>query len=115
MKILIYTLLVLTISGCTKEVTMNISVPLQTQQSFNDIWNEVISDPLDTLPQNKTSFIKLVEKSKNSILEDAHRTLNSNANILEPFDKLVHPNGICFKGIWNIDTQNIYSGYFKKK
>lgn len=30
------------------------------------------------------------------------------------FNKLAHPNGICFKGQWEIDTDNKYSGYFKK-
>jgi hypothetical protein len=28
--------------------------------------------------------------------------------------QLAHPNGICFKGLWEIDTENKYSGYFKK-
>ena len=33
---------------------------------------------------------------------------------MEPFDKLAYPNGICLKGIWEIHSENPYSGYFKK-
>jgi hypothetical protein len=33
---------------------------------------------------------------------------------LQPFNKLAHPNGVCFKGVWRIHTDNKYSGYFKK-
>jgi hypothetical protein len=82
--------------------------------SFQNVWNIVSSDKLDKLPENKTSFSKLFSASENIILKDAKRTLNNNSDILESFDKLAHPNGICFKGIWSIDTKIIYSGYFKK-
>lgn len=44
---------------------------------------------------------------------NANRTLNNHTDVLEPFDKLAHPNGICFKGVWKVDKENIYSGYFK--
>ncbi len=83
------------------------------QYSFEKVWNEVNSDPLETLPNEKVSYDKLFKGDEDIIQKDAHRTLNSRADLLEPFDKLAHPNGICFKGVWNIDTPNIYSGYFK--
>ncbi len=113
MKLLLYALIIFTITGCSKEVKME---TIQTAQnySFQKVWNEVNSDPLKDLPQNSVSFAKLSSSTENLILKDALRTLNSHADILEPFDKLAHPNGICFKGIWDIDTKNIYSGYFKK-
>ena len=82
--------------------------------SFKEVWNEVTSDPLHVLPQDKISFGKLFTWSKNIILEDAKRTLDERADILEPFSKLAHPNGICLKGIWEIHSDNPYSGYFKK-
>ena len=113
MKALLYILVILTISGCSKEVKMNKIEKLETQ-SFQKVWNQIESDKLEKLPQNSISFSKLSSSSENLILKDAQRTLNSYADILKPFDKLAHPNGICFKGIWSIDTENIYSGYFKK-
>ncbi|MFA6138366.1 MAG: hypothetical protein WC667_09785 [Sulfurimonas sp.] len=82
--------------------------------SFNEVWNQVESDELENLPQNEVSFFKLSSFEEDTLQKDAHRTLDNHSDILEPFEKLAHPNGICFKGIWDIDTQNIYSGYFKK-
>ena len=113
MKLLLYTLIIFTISGCSKEVKMD---TMQTAQnySFQKIWNEVNSDPLKELPQNTVSFAKLSSSTENLILKDAKRTISNRSDLLKSFDKLAHPNGICFKGIWNIDTENIYSGYFKK-
>ena len=83
-------------------------------KSFENIWNQVKSDPLKTLPQEKVSFFKLYSNGKDVISHDAKRTLEDSSDILKPFDKLAHPNGICFKGVWEIDSQNIFSGYFKK-
>ncbi len=113
MKLLLFTVVLLTISGCTKEMKID-TVKTTPIKSFQQVWNQVVSDPLDKLPQNNVSFGKLSTANENTILNDAHRTLNNYADILEPFNKLAHPNGICFKGIWSIDIPNIYSGYFKK-
>jgi hypothetical protein len=100
--------------GCTKAQEIDIEKN-QTPKthSFQNVWNQVISDPYDSLPQDKVSFLKLFSWGKDTILEDSKRTLNNHADILEPFDKLAHPNGICLKGIWKIDKPNRYSGYFK--
>ena len=81
---------------------------------FQAIWDQLTSDPVEKLPQLKVSYRKLVAHGKNIILSDAKRTLNNHADILPQFEKLAHPNGICFKGTWNITAQNKYSGYFKK-
>jgi hypothetical protein len=98
------------------EVNIYVNAPQQgSSQSFEEVWSIIASKPLDTLPHNTTSFDKLSSKNENTILIDAKRTLESRADILEPFDKLAHPNGICFKGLWHIDTDTIYSGYFKKE
>ncbi len=90
----------------------NNSNPL-IKHSFQDVWSEVTSDPLTTLPQDTISFGKLFTFSKNIILADAKRTLVEERDILEPFDKLAHPNGVCLKGMWEINQKNPYSGYFK--
>ena len=89
------------------------SYPERKNLSFETIWNQLISDKYSKLPQEEVSFFKLYKDGKDQISKDALRTLNSYADILEPFDKLAHPNGICFKGLWKIDRDNEYSGYFK--
>jgi len=86
--------------------------PLTTNQ-FQAVWSEVKSDPLTVLPQATVSYGALFTLFRNIILEDAKRTLASRVDMLLPFDKLAHPNGVCLKGVWEIDSENPYSGYFK--
>ena len=110
MKILYILFILIGVYGCSK--------PIKSKQytytpiSFDNLWEEIISDKYDKLPQNTTSYTKLTKN--NQIQKDAKRTLENRDDILKPFDKLAHPNGICFKGIWSIDTPNIYGGYFKQ-
>ncbi len=114
MKRLLSFLILLQFNGCSKEINMenNNSTPL-IKHSFQDVWTEINSDPLSTLPQDNISFGKLFTFSKNIILSDAKRTLVESDDIIKHFDKLAHPNGICLKGMWEIQTPNPYSGYFK--
>ena len=121
LKLLLLILILFAFNGCTAETKMNSNnlhnnqntITKSTENSFQDVWTQVASDPLTILPQDKVSFGKLSSWGKNIILEDAERTLKEHADILKPFDKLAHPNGICLKGIWEIDKGNRYSGYFK--
>lgn len=115
MKALYLLFIFFTINSCAKEVSITTTTStLPTEHSFQDVWNEVTSDPLSTLPQNTVTFGKLFTFTKNIILGDAKRTLADHRDIIEPFDKLAHPNGVCLKGIWQIHKENPYSGYFKK-
>jgi len=115
MKYLIIILLLLTLQGCAKEMkkTQNYKI-LTTKNQFQAVWDIVKSNPYKELPQTKVSFTKLSTWHKNIILDDAKRTIKNRADILPPFEKLAHPNGICLKGIWNIEKLNSFSGYFKK-
>ena len=103
----------LCVASCTT-VTPDRKPPPTVSNQFQAVWNEVTVDPVEKLPQDRVSFRKVVSRGKNIILGDATRTLDERANVLQPFDKLAHPNGICFKGVWKIDVDNKYSGYFKK-
>jgi len=115
MKALYLFLILFTINSCSKDVALSTTTPiLPTQHSFQNVWSEVTSDPLRTLPQNTVTFGKLFTFTKNIILGDAKRTLADHRDIIEPFDKLAHPNGVCLKGVWHIDKANPYSGYFKQ-
>lgn len=112
MKLLVLMILLLTLSACSSNAKVSI-VKKNHTSNFEYVWSEVASDPYEKLPQTQVSYFKLSSKN-GDIANDAKRTLNSDADILEPFEKLAHPNGICFKGIWKIDRKNPYSGYFKK-
>ena len=99
--------------GCSTGVPVQ-KGPEPIQNQFQAVWKEVASDEVTQLPQERISFNKLVKGGKDVILGDSIRTLNQRANILKSFDKLAHPNGICFAGTWNINADSKYSGYFKK-
>lgn len=115
MKYILIILIILNLQGCAKEMkkAQNYKT-LTTKNQFQAVWDIVKFNPYKELPQTKVSFTKLSTWHKNIILEDAKRTLKNRADILPPFEKLAHPNGICLKGIWSIDELNAYSGYFKK-
>lgn len=81
---------------------------------IDQVWNRLISNPYRELPQYKVSYSKLFNNQINLIFNDANRTLYSYKDLLPPFNKLAHPNGICFRGRWNITQANEFSGYFQK-
>jgi len=104
----------LILSACA---ATDLSKPLNTvaiNNQFQYVWKQVTSDPVDKLPQDRVSYRKLFSGGKDIITGNSKRTLDNHANILPSFNKLAHPNGICFKGVWNIHAENKYSGYFKK-
>ncbi|MGZ8161264.1 MAG: hypothetical protein ACXWTT_00175 [Methylobacter sp.] len=52
-------------------------------------------------------------------LQAAERTVDSDADLRwgidgKGFRRLVHPNGVCLAGLWEINEDTEYSGYFKK-
>jgi len=108
MKTLLVILFISTIYA--KESNNNSQTYIYT---FNELWNIVKSDKLQKLPQYEVSINNLYKNNLDIITTDAKRTLSNSSDILKSFRKKAHPNGICFKGIWNIDTANIYSGYFQ--
>jgi len=113
MRLLLVITMLFSLSGCGTKMQVK-SEESDYNISFNEVWSQVESDELKILPQGEVSFFKLFSCKEDIILKDSQRTLDNHSDILETFEKLAHPNGICFKGIWDIDTQNIYSGYFKK-
>jgi len=111
MKLLLFLTLLLSLSACSSQIQQNMSKK-EYKTSFKDVWNLIKSDPYKKLPQREVSYFKL---SKGEGIEHSSwRTLNDQSDILAPFKKLAHPNGICFRGVWKIDETNDYDGYFKK-
>lgn len=121
MKQFLFIGIALTFLGCNNDVQ---KVPLASVSEkekvytlplnqFQSLWAEVKSDPVSTLPQERVSYAKLFDGAIDLILNNAKRTLANHSDMLAPFDKLAHPNGVCMRGIWEIDTENIYGGYFK--
>lgn len=60
------------------------------------------------------SFFEFVWKgAKKSLERDAKRTINDDANYYDYLPKMLHPNGICIAGTWEITEPSNYSGQFK--
>ena len=91
----------------------------QDQSRFRDIKNAVFLQPYETLPNYKVSKKKFGSKGdneNNNLLAAARRTLSSRADLLDfPHgQKLFNANGICFAGVWSIDSPSIYTGQFEQ-
>ncbi|SMF77407.1 hypothetical protein [Pseudobacteriovorax antillogorgiicola] len=81
---------------------------------FQDVWEQVTSDPYDGLPQYQVTFKSLFDGFRNLLLESSERTIDNQSDVLPYFNKLLHPNGVCLKGTWNITAETDYTGYFAK-
>jgi hypothetical protein len=85
-------------------------------ESFDSIWSQVQDGQyaVGTAPVHATTYNSFWDGSVDLLKNAAWRTLNTDADILPPFQKLVHPIGICFAGTWTITEANAYSGYFAR-
>lgn len=81
---------------------------------FADVWAQVASDPYTSLPHESVTLSKFFSWTGDKLKQNAIRTINDQSDVLPHFDKLVHPNGICLKGTWNITEPSIYTGYFEQ-
>ena len=80
---------------------------------YSDVWSQVASDPYAALPQDEVKVSRFFSGLKDLLLENSKRTLSDESDTLPRFDKLLHPNGICIKGSWNITQDNPYTGAFR--
>lgn len=48
------------------------------------------------------------------LLNDSARNMHDRRDIRQKYDKLIHSHGICFAGLWRIDQDSPYTGYFAK-
>jgi hypothetical protein len=80
---------------------------------FEDVWSALRGDAYHELPESRIRFRDVARlDTLRRIYASARRTLSSRADMLPYFDKLVHPVGICLRGVWRISEPTAYSGYF---
>jgi hypothetical protein len=80
--------------------------------SFAAVWSEVKSDPYSQLPHYQVTLGSFFGFLVNHLYDASRRTLSDHSDLLPEFRKLVHPNGICFAGTWNITQPTLYTGAF---
>jgi hypothetical protein len=77
--------------------------------TFDEVKQASWAGPYDgKLPRHRgagpTTFMRLVN--------DGARNLIDRRDVLPHFDKLIHSNGITMTGVWRIDADSPYTGYF---
>ena len=101
-KLLISTLIIQSAFSSTEYVGSN----------FNDVWDTISADIYENRPTVKVSTSKFLVKGIDRLSKAAKRTISSREDLLPVFDKLLHPNGTCLKGSWNITESTPYTGYY---
>jgi len=88
---------------------------------YQEIWGATGEPPL---PNHKSTFgtisrgiFRLFKQSQ--FAASAARTVDSFADLRwgpdgKGFPRLLHPNGVCMTGLWEVTEQTEYSGYFKQ-
>jgi hypothetical protein len=78
--------------------------------TFEEVREVVWREPYNVLPYHRGvglgTFIQLFNASA--------RNLADRRDIRPRFDKLIHINGICYTGVWRIDQDSPYTGYFAR-
>lgn len=82
--------------------------------TFRDVWTAASENPYEALPETKVTLGSFYHFLKDKLQQSSERTLSNHSDVLPYFNKLLHPNGICLSGTWNITEQTPYSGYFKQ-
>jgi len=100
-------------SGETQEEVHAASTPDVFEydgSTFAEVKEVAFSGPYAELPYYKgvgpTNFLQLLNASA--------RNLQDRRDIRPYYDKLIHQNGICYTGVWRIDAESPYTGYFAK-
>lgn len=126
--------LILVIQACTSAREKSPTYTYAYEGSnFTAVWQKISADPytLENRPTRGLSdLVKEVvtrglaqtgetpnaTSARNAeLVARANQTLNDQADYYEDsFTKLVHANGICLKGSWNITNPNPYTGYFEQ-
>ncbi|MBV9578860.1 MAG: hypothetical protein JO057_09745 [Chloroflexi bacterium] len=78
--------------------------------TFAEVKEVAFSGPYTTLPNNPTVGLKTFLR----FLNGSARNLVDKRDIRPWYPKLIHPNGICYTGVWRIDQDSPYTGYFSK-
>lgn len=88
--------------------------PEYNGSTFSEVWGKVASDPYEELPHQRVAAGSFFNRGVNLLYKSSLRTVKDRNDTLPFFNKLLHPNGTCLSGTWNITEENPYTGYFEK-
>jgi hypothetical protein len=78
--------------------------------TFAEVKEVVFRNPCTQLPQ----YPALGLANLMQLFNASARNLTDKRDIRPYFDKLIHAHGICCAGVWEIDNDSAYTGYFAK-
>jgi len=88
---------------------------------YQKVWGRDDSAPLPTYKVTLSSVLRgILSFGKRYLFQQAvERTVDSHADLRwgpdgKGFRRLLHPNGVCLTGRWEITEETEYSGYFSK-
>ncbi len=87
---------------------------------YRDVWGRPGDPPLPMFPVTLASVIRgMLSRERYYFLRAAERTVDSQADLRwgpdkQGFRRLLHPNGVCLFGRWQVTADTPYSGYFAK-
>src|SRR5437899_11956728 len=88
---------------------------------YQDVWCSAGAPPLPTYEVSLASVLRgVLPLGKRYVFRQAiERTVDSHADLRwgadgKGFRRLLHPNGVCLTGLWEITEPTEYSGYFRK-
>ena len=103
------------LSVCSMASSTAVFAGAYTGSSFAETWQLIKNTgPYETeaLPVSSVSLGDLISWTSENIRQAASRTIDKRSDVLPHFQKLVHADGICMAGTWNITQSNPYTGYF---
>jgi hypothetical protein len=82
--------------------------------TFNEVRDQVFSDPYTTLPTHEITLSSYYDTVQNLLLHACRRALTEEHDIVDHFQRLVHPVGVALTGKWQITEDLPYTGLFRK-
>lgn len=91
-----------------KQVLLDDAVPVMSPEVGREL--EVYRQ--GELPQYEMNVRSIFQYGSAALENAAKRTVSDKSDYLERLPKLLHPNGVCVLGRWEIDRNSEYSGAF---
>ncbi len=84
------------------------------RSTFREIRDAIFADPYDQLPAWDVTIGSMFTAGRNMLLNSCRILVRDTADFGPPYQKLVHPIGVCLTGRWRITQPTPYTGYFRE-
>ncbi len=99
----------------------------QPGATYQEVLNVLKENPQDLSPQSQSEMLTYANgglpqypmnmsslfQKKGQLEADAQRTTTDKSDYYPRIEKLLHPNGVCLAGTWQVDSKTPYTGAFR--